>query len=627
MKKEKAQLKNNFQFGCFVIGEGLLTARCCEALHNVGHNIRGVITSNQKIAEWADKVGVSCFSANTDWYSILSAEPFDYLFSVVNMKVLSKKVLSLPRLGTINFHDGPLPSYAGVHATSWALMNREQEHGVTWHFVGDLVDGGDILKQQRIKISEGETAYSLNTKCLEAGINTFPELIDGLAKQQVSPIAQDFSQRSYFAMYQRPGAACVVLWDSPAIETEALSRALDFGPVPNPLGKVKLEVNGSYFICEELSLVNSQQGLEPGSVIEIDNDEISVATVNGGIKFHTLLNVDGSSIDLNEWVKNNSISTDFQFPRLSSSKVDELTNLHKQLCRHEAYWVEQLQNIVPASVPYSISAANNNLGVVDSIDFDVPDGLRQIVQGTEGEISHQDFVTFVFAAFLGRLSGIWEFDLGLKCKEVVNADVNLDCSLVASVVPLNVKIDPQQSASVQFCQMLTSLEQVRSKKSFLREIVTRYPELSNLKGKPVESILPVQIAFADSIESIAPTEDGQEQKSDFGIQLVIPIEGPRLRLRFTDSVITEEKASAIVHQFKTFVNGLLSNQSQPLMQIPILDKDEMRLILEDWNATDVDLQKEMTIHEDFFRQVQETPDAVAVVCRDEQLTYQELNSR
>src|SRR5207302_10137210 len=49
------------------------------------------------------------------------------------------------------------------------------------HFVGDVVDGGGILKQQPVEITEGETAFSLNTKCFAAGIETFPELIDELS--------------------------------------------------------------------------------------------------------------------------------------------------------------------------------------------------------------------------------------------------------------------------------------------------------------------------------------------------------------------------------------------------------------------------------------------------------------
>ena len=46
--------------------------------------------------------------------------------------------LELARQGAVNFHDGPLPAYAGLNAPVWAILNREATHGITWH----LIEGG-----------------------------------------------------------------------------------------------------------------------------------------------------------------------------------------------------------------------------------------------------------------------------------------------------------------------------------------------------------------------------------------------------------------------------------------------------------------------------------------------------
>src|SRR5439155_3065314 len=60
--------------------------------------------------------------------------------------------------------------------------------------------------------------------------------------------------------------------------------------------------------------------------------------------------------------------------------------------------------------------------------------------------------------------------------------------------------------------------------------------------------------------------------------------------------------------------------------LPILTDAENREILETWNATDVILSSE-PMHDSFECQVVKTPDAVALICRDQQLTYRELNAR
>src|SRR5438477_3054644 len=105
---------------------------------------------------------------------------FNYLIRIANMRNPSNDTVALPQRSAINFHDGPLPRYAGVHATSWALIHNERSHAVSWHEISDLVDGGRILKQQSVPIAKDETAYSLNTKCFEAGMHSFAELVQDI---------------------------------------------------------------------------------------------------------------------------------------------------------------------------------------------------------------------------------------------------------------------------------------------------------------------------------------------------------------------------------------------------------------------------------------------------------------
>ena len=74
----------------------------------------------------------------------------------------------------INFHDGPLPGYAGLNVTTWALLAGEREHAITWHLMTSDVDGGEIVAAEHFPIADDETAFSLNARCYEAALASFP---------------------------------------------------------------------------------------------------------------------------------------------------------------------------------------------------------------------------------------------------------------------------------------------------------------------------------------------------------------------------------------------------------------------------------------------------------------------
>src|SRR5437588_9696410 len=122
------------KFSCFIIGEGLLPIQCAEILLERGHTIYGMISSDVVIYAWARERGMPYIDPkHKDTVTFLSQHSFDYLFSIINPHILSKQILALPRRGAINFHDSPLPRYAGSYATSWAILQGERVHGVTWH--------------------------------------------------------------------------------------------------------------------------------------------------------------------------------------------------------------------------------------------------------------------------------------------------------------------------------------------------------------------------------------------------------------------------------------------------------------------------------------------------------------
>ena len=79
--------------------------------------------------------------------------------------------------------------------------------------------------------------------------------------------------------------------------------------------------------------------------------------------------------------------------------------------------------------------------------------------------------------------------------------------------------------------------------------------------------------------------------------------------------------------FQTLLEDIVANPNQRLSDLPLLTKVERNQLLIEWNQTKTDSSHNLCIHELFEEQVERTPDAVAVIFRNQQLTYRELNQR
>ena len=127
-----------------LVGSTSLSVLCGKLL--LDHfTIKLVVTEDEQTRCWAAGAGLATCTYPAFLKLFLHA---DVLLSVVNDHILKAEVLSRFRVA-LNFHDAPLPAYAGLHATSRAMVNREAEHGISWHIVDSGIDTGAVVAQPR----------------------------------------------------------------------------------------------------------------------------------------------------------------------------------------------------------------------------------------------------------------------------------------------------------------------------------------------------------------------------------------------------------------------------------------------------------------------------------------------
>ncbi|HCF52247.1 MAG TPA: non-ribosomal peptide synthetase, partial [Bacillus sp. (in: Bacteria)] len=104
-------------------------------------------------------------------------------------------------------------------------------------------------------------------------------------------------------------------------------------------------------------------------------------------------------------------------------------------------------------------------------------------------------------------------------------------------------------------------------------------------------------------------------------------EGLSLTFEYNTDLFNDTTIERMASHFKHWLNQIVSHPRCILSELNMLSKVEYKQLLEEWNESAVIDIEDSTIHTMFEEQVEKTPEAIAVVCEDEELTYRELDER
>lgn len=140
------------------------------------------------------------------------------------------EVFTLPGHGTLNLHDSLLPAYAGFAPLLWALINGEEEVGITSHMMNEDIDAGDIVVQRAVPVAPSDTATDLFHKTLGLYGPIALESLDLIGSGRTDWVKQDRSKASFF--HKRSIEDSRIDWTWPAGDIANLVRAQS-DPYPN----------------------------------------------------------------------------------------------------------------------------------------------------------------------------------------------------------------------------------------------------------------------------------------------------------------------------------------------------------------------------------------------------------
>jgi amino acid adenylation domain-containing protein len=98
-------------------------------------------------------------------------------------------------------------------------------------------------------------------------------------------------------------------------------------------------------------------------------------------------------------------------------------------------------------------------------------------------------------------------------------------------------------------------------------------------------------------------------------------------LEYNTDLFAASSIAQLLEHFGVLLAGIVARPEENIWRLPLLSERERRRLLVEWNETRAEYGSEETLAQLFAAQVERTPDAVAVVCGEEQLSYRELDAR
>lgn len=114
---------------------------------------------------------------------------------------------------------------------------------------------------------------------------------------------------------------------------------------------------------------------------------------------------------------------------------------------------------------------------------------------------------------------------------------------------------------------------------------------------------------------------------DLSLDTTEEADGLFCSFEYSTDLFNAETIQRMAGHFQVLLEGICASAEQRTSDIPLLTPAERQQLLMDWNDTKINYQPDKCIHQLFEEQVDRTPDSIALVFDDQQLTYRELNSR
>lgn len=275
-----------------------------KALIASGHEVCGVFTQPDKpksrgmklqpspVKEYSLSIGLPVFQPakmrDGEALGILRELEPELIVVAAYGKILPPEILELPRLGCVNVHSSLLPKYRGAAPINWAILNGEDETGVTIMYMAEGLDTGDILAQRSTPIDINENAAELFSRLADLGAELLIEVLEQLDRGTAAAVPQDDNLSCYAPMLSKELSP--MDWAKTARQLHDQVRGL----YPWPAATAILDTVRYKIV--RTGLPGEHSGQAPGTVLQADKRGLRISCGDGEVLEILELQPDGKKV-------------------------------------------------------------------------------------------------------------------------------------------------------------------------------------------------------------------------------------------------------------------------------------------------------------------------------------------
>lgn len=263
-----------------------------QALGAAGADIVGIVSLlqdeheveryEQAIQDLSEKFHIPHFATrwmkDKNYQEIVAQDIKPDIAIVVGCRILlPRDIYEIPPMGTLAVHDSLLPEYRGFAPINWSILNGEDHTGVTLFYLDELMDGGDIVAQERVSIHSDDTAPMVYERVCQATVDLILKAYTLLSEGSAPRIPQNYSTGSFTC--SRAPVDGLIDWSQPTVTIYNQVRALAY-PYPGAFSFYETK-RLMIWKAKPLSDPPTYKGRIPGRVVHVSRSEGYVDVLTG----------------------------------------------------------------------------------------------------------------------------------------------------------------------------------------------------------------------------------------------------------------------------------------------------------------------------------------------------------